>query len=124
MQKIYLTYMTYKKRLSNNQINYATAAWHSEERANEMREQMLNREDVEDVFIQQQIMEDAPQIDAVKTGTSPNTGMLVAPKLPTLVEVKNELAVGINDGPTDRQIGFEAGIEKTYDFISRQLQHA
>lgn len=59
--KIWLTYMIYKKRLSNNEVNYATAAWLSEQAAMDMRDKMLDRSDVEDVFIQVLYTDEAPQ---------------------------------------------------------------
>jgi len=60
MQHIFLTYMVYKERV-NNGVNYATAAWRTRERAEAIKALMLARSDIEEVFIQELSMEDAPQ---------------------------------------------------------------
>ena len=60
MQHIFLTFMVYKERV-NNGINYATAAWWTKERAEAIKGLMLARSDIEEVFIQDLTMEDAPQ---------------------------------------------------------------
>ena len=69
MQHIFLTYMVYKERV-NNGINYATAAWWTKERAEAIKELMLARSDVEEVFIQELSMEDAPQEIKEQNGSS------------------------------------------------------
>jgi hypothetical protein len=57
--KVWLTYSTYKKRLSNGEINYATGAWSSEASALRAKEWIEKRDDIESVFVQSHIL-DAP----------------------------------------------------------------
>lgn len=68
IQKVWLTYMVYKKTIGNGQINYATAVWFDEEKAKRMKRFCeTTRDDIVEVHIQQQTVDtdaDFPEIQS------------------------------------------------------------